>query len=172
MHRLRERFSISPVEMPLMFRPLTQLPFLSFHQPLKPTHPSSLPPNHPPHGHFPADLVAACSAVTGPALPGELSFGEFPGGGGEGWRRRWCHGKHRDAHLHPTSLQTNHTLTCPRSAAPGVPSSGVTIPARPIEPPYGGFFGESGERWSRREHRRRRRGDNSNAALRRRLLAV
>ena len=54
--------------------------------------------------------------------------------------------------------------TSPRSAAPDVPSSGVTIPARPLEPPHGGFFGERGERWSRREHRRRQWGDNTNAS--------
>ena len=53
-------------------------------QPLKPTHLSSFPSNHPPPGPLTADLDSACFAVTGPGLPGELAFGEFPGGGGRG----------------------------------------------------------------------------------------
>ena len=68
MQRFREGFFTSPVEMPVLFQPFAQLPILTYGQLLKPTYPSSFPPNHP------ADLDAARFAVTGPTLPRELSL--------------------------------------------------------------------------------------------------
>ena len=114
--------------MPFLLHSLTQLQTLTSHKPRPSTTSQS---NHPSHGLFPADLDATCSAATVPAIPGELSSGQFPWEGGEGRRRRWCREKHWDGRTHPTSLQTNHTYTCSLPAAAWVPDTGVAAPAPP-----------------------------------------
>ena len=122
---------------------------------------------------LPADIDAACFAVAGPNLPGEVSCKDCPRREGEGWRRQLCSEKYWDGKLHSIFLQTNHTLTCPLSAAVVAPSSGDTVPTHPIELPYGGFFrGERGVVGPAGASAMAGEGDNTNANLRQRRLAV
>ena len=135
MHWLREKLSTSPVEIPYLLFSLTQIPIL---MPTNPSNQLTPPPSHPTTpliAFFPQTSASLAMWPLVPPFWENSPLGRRSDGGSDAVGSIVM-----AEHLHSTFLQTNLTFTCSVLAAVGVPSSGATVPACPVEPPGKGFF--------------------------------